>query len=367
MDPTIVVFFVILIAALTIGAFMILRRNPEGSEDATTLYAEGLNFLLAGEKEQALKKLRETVKKDSQNIDAYLKIGDILLDQGQPARAVNVHKYLTVRQGLSPKQRQAILKSLARDYLVAGEYSNALGVLEKALADDRNASWAREMKVEIFEMQHDWPKAFQAFKELQPKNGELRKRKLAYYKTQEGMQLLDEEHEKEAQARFKDAVKIDPQYPAAYLYLAESYRKSERWPDALKILKEFVVKVPTHAHLAFNRIEELMYEGGVYNEVEGLYLDLIDKQADNLTIRLALAENYERKGENKKATAICLEILDQDQDHARARKNLVRLYHKAGKDDEALTLALELIDESLRPEKSSNLDLSSLMQSEGQD
>ncbi|RMF63454.1 MAG: tetratricopeptide repeat protein, partial [Calditrichaeota bacterium] len=74
----------------------------------------------------------------------------------------------------------------------------------------------------------------------------------------------------------------------------------------------------------------------------------IESQPDNLAARLALAENYEKKGDLQKAIRVCKDVLERDPGNKAAKKYLVRLYHVGGQDAEALDLALALIDESLQ-------------------
>lgn len=347
MDFSIVIILIIVSALAAILAIWLFKKNKtDDSEQAASDYAEGLNLLLLGKQEQALRKFRETVTKNSKNIDAYLKIGDILRDLGQTERAINVHKYLTVRTGLTTKQQHDILRSLAEDYLAAQEYDKALDVLNRILDENKNLPWAHEMKLRVFEQKQEWNNAFQTCKELKKLDRKFSNGRLALYKVQEGLQLIDEDNEKEAQNRFREAIKIAPESPPAYIYLADSYKRENRKRDALKVLKQFVEKQPSKSFLAFERLKELLYEGGVYGEIENLYLDIIQSQPDNHMARLALAENYEKKGEIRKAIITCQEVLELEPLNRAAKKNLVRLHHKAGNDEKALETALELIDTS---------------------
>ncbi len=349
MDVSVVLVFIIISAIVAMAAILFFRKKPAPSSDeAASDYAEGLNLLLAGQRERALRKLREAVTKDSQNVDAYLRIGDILRDVGQVDRAINVHKYLTVRPSLTPKQRVEILRSLALDYEKAEEFDKALSVLEKLLEQDRSNSWAYEMRFRLYEKKGEWNRAFTAYKELKRMNGEFKPSRLALYKVQEGLQFSEKGAEKEAQQCFREALKIAPESPPAYIHLADSYKREGRKDEALKVLKQFVEKVPSQSFLAFQRIKDLLYEGGVYGEIENLYLDIIESQPDNLAARLALAENYEKKGDLQKAIRVCKDVLERDPGNKAAKKYLVRLYHVGGQDAEALDLALALIDESLQ-------------------
>ena len=79
---------------------------------------------------------------------------------------------------------------------------------------------------------------------------------------------------------------------------------------------------------------------------ENLYLDIIDKQPDSSQARLALAENYEKKGDLDVAINTCLQILEKDPNNTSAHKHLVQLYHKVGRNEDAVNMALDLIDAS---------------------
>ncbi len=358
MEATVVLLFVILSAAIAVVAILLSRRNTgDTGDEATSHYTDGLNHLLAGRKSEALEKFRATVKQDSTNVDAYIKVGDVLRELGQPERAITVHKHLTVRTGLSPKQRQQILQCLATDYQVAKQFDNALSVLDQVLHDDRAADWAREMKLGILEAQEEWELAFQVCTELGRRNGRPRKARLALYKVHEGIKCQSAEQVKDARLRFRESIKIDPEGPPGYIYLADSYKSEGSTGEALKTLKEFVKKVPDQSFLALDRIKHLMYEGGIYSEISGFYEQLLRQHPENLSLRLALAENYEKKGDYQRAIDGCQEVLQKDPGNKEARKALIRLYHNAGDDDEALRIALELIDESVREKEKMEFDL----------
>ncbi len=363
METTVIFLFVVVSALAALIVLLAFRRKSAAPVDAAAAdYAEGLSLLLAGEREQALKKFKDTVGKESRNVDAYIRIGDILRTLGRVDRAINVHKYLTVRQGLTPKQHSSILQSLACDYQAAERYDQALEVLKKVLEADKQAAWALEMQLELYEALSDWPRAFQVCKKLQSKNGELKNRRLALYKVREGLTFSNKSHtEKEAQSCFKEAIKIDPAGPAGYIALADSHKRQDHTDDALKVLKQFVEKVPEQSFFAFGRLKELLYEGGVYGEIQNLYLEIIQSQPDNLMARLALVENYEKKGELQRAIDESLSILERDPDNKSAKKYLVKLHHKLGNSEEALKIALDLIDESFQEKEGTRFDLTELL------
>jgi lipopolysaccharide biosynthesis regulator YciM len=347
MDATLILIFVILSAVTALFIISYFRKSPASPrEDAASDYAEGLNFLLEGNSDGALKKLRSAVKKDSTNVNAYLKIGDILRQSGEVTRAINVHKYLTVRTGLTRKQKNDVLYSLASDYKEARQFDKALSVAEQVLQENSEESWARTMKLQCLEQKEEWGQAFQALREFDRKQHKSNFR-LALYRVEEGVKLMAERREKEARSRFKEAIKIAPECPPPYIHLADAYLSEERNQEALEVLRQFIERNPDQSYLAFERLKELLYQGGVYSEIENVYLEIIEQQPDNLQAHLALVENYEKKGEIEKAIDVCSEILDRDGTNQVAKKYLVQLYHRTGDDKAAVNMALELINGSI--------------------
>ena len=75
---------------------------------------DALNAMLLADKRRAIALLSNIVKKDSEHINAYLQLGN-LLREDNPDRAIKIHQMLTVRQNLPKEKRIEILKSLTLD------------------------------------------------------------------------------------------------------------------------------------------------------------------------------------------------------------------------------------------------------------
>ncbi|MCK4372694.1 MAG: hypothetical protein KAW61_06075, partial [candidate division Zixibacteria bacterium] len=116
----VLVFVVLMIASVTLYAIYERYFRPTSRTSSDQLYVEALQNLLDGRAETAFTKLRQVVAEDSANIDAYLRLGQILREHKRPDRALQVHKDLTLRGGLNRDQKQAILKQLTRDYAALG-------------------------------------------------------------------------------------------------------------------------------------------------------------------------------------------------------------------------------------------------------
>ena len=65
--------FIIAIVAMI---FIYFIKTPQKKKDASTEYTTALNYLIVGDNKKALEKFRESVKLNTGNVDAYIKIGD---------------------------------------------------------------------------------------------------------------------------------------------------------------------------------------------------------------------------------------------------------------------------------------------------
>ena len=63
-----------------------------------------LNAMLMSDKSKAITLLSDIVKNDSEHINAYLQLGN-LLREDDPDRATKIHQMLTVRQNLSKETK----------------------------------------------------------------------------------------------------------------------------------------------------------------------------------------------------------------------------------------------------------------------
>lgn len=334
-------FVVIVLAGLL---FLLTKKPGRAESDAAADYAAGLNYLVSGDDQMALRKLKDAVRKDTTNVDAYIKIGDILRNHGEVERAIKVHRDLTARASLTPAQQLLVFRSLTIDYEAIGAYDAALETLQRIFEIKKDDLWAREKELRLNELKKDWQKAEEVYRKLAKLKGEKSNARLASYRVEFGRQLTRAGKAKEAREAFRQAIKIDQTYYPAYVELSENYLQENRLQDALNILKRFVQTNPEAASKAFARIRELLFRIGEFGEIENVYQQVISNSTDNWEAYLALAEIKEKKGELNSAIDLCQQILQRNPDFSKAREHLVRYYHRLGDDSSAVEQALALIN-----------------------
>ncbi|MFQ6618666.1 MAG: tetratricopeptide repeat protein [Fidelibacterota bacterium] len=325
---TIVVVAVLILTSVVV---VILGRRRKIKKSLHSPYTEALNYMISGSRKEALEKLKEVVKEDTSNIDAYIKLGDLLREFNKFDQALKIHQSLTVRRNLKDFQKQEIYKSLVLDYQMLGNYSKAISILKKYLDIDKDDEWGKMILLKLYKQQNNWEEAFKLLKLLQKKgkfgNGHI----LALYRIQSGLESLKAGRFKESRIQFKKALKIDSNCAAAYYYIGKSYLDEGRKEDAINAWKNFVLLSPGPAHIVFNKLEEILFELGNFNEIENIYKSVLERDPENIQAMAALANIYEKKGEIDSAINLVETLLEKDPDSAIARTILIKL--KSREDD----------------------------------
>ncbi len=343
-----IIYFGLGAVILIIGVLAYAKlRTPRPPADTSEVYTTALNYLITGEKSKALEKLREAVRADTNNVDAYLKIGDILRDQGSVDRATKIHRGLILRPNLTKGQKITVLESLIKDYQANKNYQRAIQVCQKLLEMTNNEIWAQELLLKLYEESADWENACDTLKKIQKARGKKDNQILALYKVEAGLKLIQEGKERDGRIKFREAIKLDKKCPPAYLYLSDSYIRENRPEDALAELEKFSTTAPQLSYLGFSRIKEILFREGMFSEAENIFESLLHNNPNIEPIRFALADIYERKGEIDKALNLCYEASDRNPASRQAKRYLARLLAKIGRRQEALQYAFELIDEMI--------------------
>jgi lipopolysaccharide biosynthesis regulator YciM len=319
------VYFVAVLAVLAAAVLIIsarLKKEKKRESRRALSYIAGLNELIAGNNKNALDLFRDAVRYDTDNIDAYLKLGMLYRMEGNPAQAYKIHKELTIRRGLSKQILVENYRNMIIDLLELANFDEALGICEKMLLTDPKNKWALEIQPVIFEKKKDWKNAYKYLKSNAPKSQDIN-RKLALYKIANGKMLMNIGEYHDARLLFKEAIKLDNSYPPPYLYLGDAYAKENRSEDAVKVWREFAETVPQKSYLVYDYLDKAYFESGNYGAMEVFYSRIIEKDPDNYIALLELGEIYFKKGENDKALEMTERSLKINPKSPEGMKNLI--------------------------------------------
>jgi lipopolysaccharide biosynthesis regulator YciM len=336
---------VLLVALLwLIWAWARVRREERDSPH--TAYTRGLSALIAGDRRRALVSLREAVQHDSENLDAYIRLGDLLREAGDPAKALAIHRDLTVRPRLTDEDRVRILESLTRDYLAAGRYEEAGQSAERLRRVQRNHPFAHRALQTVAEALEDWPRAIQAVEEQGRLAGGDDKPRRAKYLGWVGARLIAAGDTENGRKRFEEAIKLDPHCLPAHLHLGDLFLRAGEREKAVSEWRALAFQSPENAAAVFERIERTYFDMGQFGEVVRFYRELLHKTSREASVPglLALAEIHRRKGELDQAEGFVRDALDIDPESVHAHRHLVKLAADRNDPTEALTRLDRLLD-----------------------
>lgn len=305
-----IAFIICVVVIAGFYLFYLFKKREEKKVDNS--YLLGLKYMVEGENRRAVEMFKEAVRHNSENIDAYIKLGVILRNEKLYTNAIRIHKDLLLRAKLSASEKNEIKFNLALDYIQSESEEKAMSFLEDIKSDKKYGPELTRSLLGIYEKKNAWDKALDAIKSQPYSKTEEGKQKLAFYKVKKGEGLDKSGNGKDARILYKDALKIDPKCSSAYLYIGDSYIKEDRASDAINNWTNFCEKVPEDAHLVFDRLEKAWYEKGHFGKIEELYLSLIEKDENNIHVIVRLAAIYRKKGDIKQALRILNDAQKKD-------------------------------------------------------
>ena len=313
----------ILVIAIGTSLFFYYKKKPLIKNNSNKLYTEALNMLVRGDSQNAIRLLRDVVKQDTNHLDAYLQLGDILRDEGNSQNAIKIHQSLTVRPGLDDKLQIQIHQSLAKDYLSLNEISLAKKEAEMILNIDKKEFWATEFLLDLAEKSHDWAQAAHLIKTLDSNNSDITR--LARFKVYEGMGKFENDDRKGAEQCFNKAIEIAPNFGLPHLYLGNLFSENRNLVKALEHWEQYALLDLKNGSSIYSKIESALFDLGRFSEEEKFYQRAFKNNPRNLDALAKIANVLEEKGERQKALDLVEDALSQHQDSIKLRLMKLKL------------------------------------------
>ncbi len=287
-----IIFTIVLLTVIAIYFF-----RPKQIQSTESIYTKALNAIIQSDTKVALKHLRDVVKQDTNHIDAYLQIGNILREEGNIEGAIKIHRSLTMRPNLSKDIVRQIHKSLALDYYKSGNLNRAKEEAEIVLKSHKKNLWANEFLLEIYETQSEWKEAAQFSKSVQRIKASKDPDRLSRFLVLQSMDKQKNDQSDEAISLLKRAIKTSPEFGLPYLKLGDIYASNNQFSQAIKNWEKFIDLNPNNGEKVLSKIESAYFDLGQFDEVEKFYNRIIDKNPSNLVALVNLANVLQQKGE----------------------------------------------------------------------
>lgn len=319
-----------LLAVVGYAAWVLSREAAGEPEKPETPYQLGLSALLAGHREEALQAFAESVRLDSDNIDAYIHLANLLREQGEVPRALHIHRELLVRAGQTQSQNRAIREGLVYDLIAAGRPTEAVDEATELYELDRKREGALRLLLRAHEAARDWEKAYETRAEIAKSFGERNGEGLARYRAAIGEIYLRDGRIDDAKRQFQSALKLRHDEPAALLRLGDIYYESNHAERAGVLWKALAEAHPAFSHLVLERLEASYFENGRFGEVGLAYEEMLARNPRDARIHLALARVHLKKGELTDAGRVLNEALEIEPESVPARLLTADLHRRRG-------------------------------------
>jgi lipopolysaccharide biosynthesis regulator YciM len=346
MQPTIsfeVWVIILMFGIILVLAFYFVYARKKVSRDDENSYVNALKFMAEGENRLAIEKFKEAVRQNSSNIDAYIKLGTILRNEGLYKNAIRIHQDLTLRGDLEPKDVIEVKKNLILDYWYLKDYAKTELYLNQLKEDKSQIDWVTPYLVKILEKKEEWQEAIDVLNKSSLVREEKGKFKIACLKVKQGQKLAAKQEEKDARILFKEAIKTDHECAQGYLQLGDSYLREGRTDDAISAWTDLCKKVKDKAQFAFDRLEKAWFEKGHFSKIEELYTSMLQEDEDNLPALIALSEIYRKKGEYDQSLKLLQGAQKRDLQSNLIQSQMAKVHMDKNQYKEAATLALELL------------------------
>lgn len=332
------------VIVFSVMAFLWSRVKGDRRKVSPEPYIDALKALLAGRRQVAFQRFKEVAKMDPDNVDAYLKLGDLFRENKRYDKALQIHRELTLRPGLTQEQKSEISMGLAEDYSVSGNHQKAISVLEELYkVSDKDERVALRLLSEYEETQK-WEEAFELRKKLSGSKGEINRKILALYKVLWGKARGERGELHKARVAYKEALNYDETCVPAYVHLGEAYYQDERLKEAAECWKKLLETIPDAGYLVYDRLEKALFELGEYSDIPEVYENILSGNPANTLALFSLARIDEKKGMIQSATEKYKQIIDIDPSFQAAKLSLARLCLEEGRSEEAMNILERLTD-----------------------
>ena len=327
---------IIIILAIVI-AYFIITYKPKQEDDLKDLYSEGLDLMVDGYKQGAYENFKKIISQDTTNVIAYIKLGQVIREGGNPENALKIHNQLNYRKNLSFYEKKELYKNIALDYSSLNKTDESIIYCKKILEIDSKNNWSLNKLIKLYQMKKDWLNSKKYLELKLHYSGEKDSRLLALYKLQEGRNFLHQKNFEKARDCFEESIKICDSVAIAYYFIGNSYSQESdsiyKSAESIKIIdadsqkehdeniskaKDLLSQAismwvnyaklkPESSWMVIHLLKDALFALDRYNEIETILKEILNKDSDNVDVIASLADYYDHLGDSSSA----LDIIDQ--------------------------------------------------------
>ena len=322
----------IIVIVCIIAIYFFATYKPKKQENLKDLYTEGLDLMVDGYRQGAYENFKKIIATETDNVKAYLKLGQVIREGGNPENALKVHMSLNFRKNLTYYERVELYKNLALDYYKLNDLDHSIEQCKRILKINPKNDWALSKLVFFYQSSGDWLNSKKYLDLRLQYSGRKDSHKLSLYKIQEGRAFLLDNKFRAARDCFENALNIDNDCVIAHYFIGDSYsqesdmaynnaqkNKSDsnqnEYDSLIKDAKDLLANAienwvdyaklkPESSWMVIHLLRDALFALDRYNEIEVILKDILANDSDNVDIIAALADYYDHMGDSKSALKI---------------------------------------------------------------
>jgi lipopolysaccharide assembly protein B len=312
------------------------RRRPPDSWDSSSAYLAAIDALIRGKKLAAMEALRRVARRETENLLAYLRLGDLVRIMGYPEKAERIHAGLLARPTDDPELTVRVRESLLEDHLALAKWDEVVRLGAKLREIDRKNVVALRALTLASEARREWDTAFECLDEWERIEAGRTLPRPAQLRIHVSKSHLAEGRTKEARRLLEDAIKLDEGEQYGLVLLGDVWAREGEHEKAVEQWLEYARREPDQAEAVFDRLERSYFEMGRFGDLLQVYERLSQQAPETAPVRVALAEMHRRRGRTDEAVQLLEGMLARSPKNYAARRLLVSCLLQTRRPDQAL-------------------------------
>lgn len=325
--------YVLIVVSVTIlfllkGFFMNKGQSNKEAlrEIENEAYLQGVNYLLSKDNDKAIDEFIKAVKVNSETVATYFALGTLFRNKGEYSKATRIHQSIMARPNIDPDTKSQALYNLGLDYKRGGMVQKGIEIFESISKNEKYKIDALYSLSSLYEDMKEWDNAIETLKELIKYENIDKSNIMAHLLTEKAKTLFEEGNNAEAKKIFKKAVSTFSGCIDAHLHLGDIYFSEGDYSKAIQTWKQALEINSYFTHLAYPRLEQAYFNLDMYDSIEKLLKENLEKNEKDAYCRLALGRYYFNKGLIEAAIEELKEALTIDPGFIDAKKELGNIY-----------------------------------------
>ena len=225
------------------------KKTNNQVENCSDSFAQGLNYLLSDDSENAIKVFTKIIDVNPNTIEVHLSLGNLFRSKGEVDRAIKVHQNLLARPDLNRKQRNFVIEELANDYLKAGLLDRAEKLFKELIQLNNSNLVAYRHLLDLYIAAKSWDEAVDCAQVLFDRKYVDASTSLSQCLCEAAEKAVSKGNRKKARHCLMKALEVDESCVRAALLLIQWYLNVQDNSAAKKVFKRLVKKSPEYMEL----------------------------------------------------------------------------------------------------------------------